>query len=154
MKATPRRNRSDSAAAAVKAHQNAALGPLQPPAHILLRDCDRPFWDAIVTARARDTWTDVDLIHAANLSRCQADVVRLQREVDEEGDMLEGLILNPKHKLIETLSRRAVALSRMLHVHAQATVGRSEDAAKALQKERDAKDDPDDLIPTLRVVSG
>lgn len=151
MKVTPRRKRSDSAAAAVRAHQNAALGPLDPPAHIRLRAKDRPFWNAIVAARALDTWTDADLIHAANLARCQSDVVRLQKEIDKEGDMLGGM-LNPKHKLIETLSRRAVALSRMLHVHAQATVGRSEDAAKALDNERKATAEHDDLIPTLRAV--
>lgn len=104
-----------------------------------------------MTARAIDTWTDADLAHAANLARCQSDVVRLQKEVDKEGDMLGG-VLNPKHKLIETLSRRAVALSRMLHVHAQATVGRSEDAAKALDNERKATAEHDDLIPTLRAV--
>lgn len=151
MKMTPRRKRSDSASAAVQAHQNAAMGPLAPPSHIHLRDQDRPFWDAIMGARARDTWTDVDLSHAANLARCQADVMRLQQEIDVEGDMLEGE-LNPKHKLIETLSRRSVALSRMLHVHAQATVGRSEDAAKALELERQAATDDDDLIPNLRMV--
>jgi hypothetical protein len=77
--------------------------------------------------------------------------MRLQQEIDVEGDMLEGEV-NPKHKLIETLSRRSVALSRMLHVHAQATVGRSEDAAKALELERQAATDDDDLIPNLRMV--
>ena len=152
MKVTPRRKRSDSAAAAVEAHQNAAQGPLDPPEHLLVRASDRPFWDAIVTARARDTWTDVDLAHAANLARCQSDVKRLQDEVDKEGDFIDGILLNPKHKLIETLSRRAVALSRMLHVHAQATVGRSEDAANALENERRAEPDADDLIPSLRMV--
>ncbi|MCZ8395892.1 TerS protein [Achromobacter ruhlandii] len=151
MKVTPKRKRSDSAAAAIQAHQNAALGPLEPPKHIQLRDIDRPFWNAIMTARARDTWTDIDLAHAANLSRAQADIERLHQALAAELDITDDDI-NPKHKLIETLTRRAVALARMLHVHAQATVGRSQDAAKALQNERSVAIEDDPLIPTLRAV--
>ena len=57
--------------------------------------------------------------------------------------------------LLETLTRRAVSLSRVLHVHAEATVGRSRDAGNALSNERQASlplDDEDDLIPRLRIV--
>eukprot|EP01035_Chromulina_nebulosa_P031537 gene31537-biopygen20260 len=74
MKVTPRRKRSDSAAAAIAATQAAALGPLEPPAHVTLRPGDRPFWNAIMLARARDTWTEVDLTTAATLARTQADI--------------------------------------------------------------------------------
>jgi Txe/YoeB family toxin of Txe-Axe toxin-antitoxin module len=151
MKVTARRKRSDSATAAVAAMQAVALGPLAPPAHVALRPGDRPFWDAIVTARARDTWTDTDLVTAANLARTQADIEHLQARLDTEGYVIDGKA-NPLAKLVETLSRRTVALSRVLHVHAQATVGRSEDASKALGNERQAAAEHDDLIPTLRVV--
>lgn len=151
MKVTAKRRRSDSAAAAVAAAQAVALGPLDPPAHVTLRPGDRPFWNAIMTARARDTWTDTDLATAANLARSQADVERLQAELYATGYTIDGKA-NPLAAIIETLTRRAVALSRVLHVHAEATVGKSEDAAKALANERAAATDDDDLIPTLRVV--
>ena len=156
MKLTPKRNRSDSASAAVRAAQAAALGPLNPPEHVALREGDRPFWDAIVTSRARDTWTDTDLTTAANLARSQADIERLQLDVDREGFTIPSgngtPIVNPKHKLLETLTRRAVALSRVLHVHAEATVGRSADASKALANEKTATVPGSDLIPHLRAV--
>lgn len=157
VKQSTRRRRSDSIAAAVAATQAAALGPLEPPPHVTLRDRDRPFWNAIMQARARDTWNTADLAHAANLARTQADIERLQAEVDAEGDVTFNAagspVLNPKHKLLETLSRRAVAVARMLHVHAEATVGKSEDASKALANERAARDDADDdLIPGLRAI--
>jgi hypothetical protein len=156
MKTTPKRNRSDSNAAAVRAAQAAALGPLDPPEHVALREGDRPFWNAIVTSRARDTWTLIDLCTAGNLARAQADVERLQLDVEREGFTIPSgngtPIVNPKHKLLETLTRRSVALSRALHVHAQATVGRSADASKALALEKAAVAETDDLIPTLRVV--
>lgn len=110
-------------------------------------------------ARARDTWTDADLTTAAGLARSQADIERLQTEVDAEGFTIPSgngtPIVNPKHKLLETLTRRAVSLSRVLHVHAEATVGRSRDAGNALANERQAGlpfEDEDDLIPRLRVV--
>lgn len=153
MKVTPKRRRSDSAAAAIAAAQAVALGPLDPPEHVTLRDGDRPFWDTVMKARARDTWTAIDLTHAATLARTQADVERLQAQLDAEGYITPEGKANPLAAIVETLTRRAVSLCRALHVHAEATVGRSRDAAKALENERNADADHDDLIPTLRVVS-
>ena len=89
MKVTTKRRRSDSAAAAVAASQAAALGPLQPPEHVVLRAGDKPFWNAIMQARARDTWTDVDLTTAATLARTQADIEVLHVTLSEAGYMLE-----------------------------------------------------------------
>lgn len=152
-----KRQRSDSASAAVKAAQGASAGPIEPPAHVALRDGDRPFWDSVVCARARDSWNDADLENAANLARCKADIERLQAEITKEGDVIVNergtQIINPKHTLLETLSRRAVALSRMLHVHAEATVGESRDQPKALEADKKAKAAThDDLIPRLHAV--
>src|SRR5690554_3069518 len=76
-KATPRHPRSDSVKAAVAAHENAAKPPLEPPAHVRVRDRDRPFWNAIVQSRARDTWTDSDLAMAASLARAYGDIEAL-----------------------------------------------------------------------------
>jgi hypothetical protein len=152
MKTAPRRQRSDSAAAALTAHKNAAMGPIKPPKHVALRAGDRPFWNAIVTSRARDTWTDSDLTMAGNLARSQADIERLQIQLDEQGYVIDGKA-NPLAQLVETLSKRAVSLSRVLQIHALATVGRSADAAKALSNERQAREqEGDDLIPRLRAV--
>lgn len=152
MKLAPKRNRSDSISAAVRASQAAALGPLDPPDHVTLRDGDRPFWDAIVTSRARETWTTIDLCTAANLARTQADIEQLQARLDSEGYTLDSGKVNPVAALVERLTRRTVALSRVLHVHAIATVGKSEDAAKALANEKNAYAPQDDLFPTLRAV--
>lgn len=146
--------RSDSVASQ---HANFTGADIEAPAHIHLREGDIPFWSAIVRARARETWTDVDLNHAANLARCQADIERIQGELDEEGDTLTNdrgtVVLNPKHQLLETLSRRSIALARTLQVHAMATVGESKQSKNKNTKQRDADnairnaDDGDDLIP-------
>lgn len=136
MKLTPRRKRSDSTAAAVAAAQAAALGPLDPPAHITLRPQDRPFWDAIVQARPRDTWNPVDMASAANLARCQAAIESAPIGSDEHAK----------------LTRLALALTRAIAVNTVATVGRSADIAKGSELERAARQDEDDLIPRLRAV--
>jgi hypothetical protein len=152
MKATPRRNRSDSISSAIRAAQAVALGPLPPPDCVNLRDGDLPYWNCIVTARARDTWTQIDLVNAGNMARTQADIERLQKQLDSEGYM-QGDKPNPLAKLVDTLSRRALSLARALHVHAEATVGESRDAAKALANERKAADtEANDLIPRMLLV--
>lgn len=152
MKLTAKRKRSDSAAAAVAAVQAAALGPLEPPAHVTLRPQDRAFWDGIVTARPRDTWTDTDLVMAASLARTQADIQTLQALVDTDGMILDGKP-NPACELLEKATRRAMALGRSIAVNTMATVGRSADIAKSATLEREAQQsDEDDLIPTLRAV--
>jgi hypothetical protein len=113
----------------------------EPPMHIHLPAEARPTWEAIVRARDYTSWTAVDLEHAANLACCLADLERLRHEVRREGDIIENLrgtpIVNPKHTLIETLSRRSVAISRMLHVHAEATVGESRHQKQRSQKQRE-----------------
>ena len=136
----------DAAIAAMQAKE------IQPPAHVRLRPGDEPFWSAIVRARANDTWTEIDLVHAANLARTQHDIEENQKLLDQEGFTLINergtVVANPRHSILETLSRRAVALSRCLQVHAHATVGESRDqvpkakaqsAARAVAEK--AKDD-------------
>lgn len=149
MKLTPRRKRSDSAAAAVAATQAAALGPLDPPEHVTLRPGDRPFWDAIVQARPRDTWTAADLAMAANLARCQADIEQLQSRLDADG-LLIGDKAHPALEMVEKMTRRALALGRAIAVNTVATVGRSANIANAAALEREARaEKDDDLIPTV-----
>ena len=134
----------------VRAMQS-ALKELQPPDHVSLRDSDLEFWRAIVNARARDSWTDIDLAHAANLARTQADIERVQKELDAEGFTLVNdrgtTVQNPKFSILETLSRRAVLLSKSLQVHAHATVGESREQTPKNKAEAKArKAEVDELI--------
>ena len=132
-----RRTRSDSAKAAVQAHQNAAQGPIEPPVYVTLPDECKPFWDAIVTSRARDTWTESDLVTAANMARVQ--------------QALQGVAIGGDEHV--KLTRLALALARSLSVHVTATAGRAADLVNASTAEREARqDDGDELIPRLRAV--
>lgn len=133
-----RQIRSDSADAAVQAAQNAVAGPLKPPAHVKLPAKAKPFWAALMRNRPRHKWNTADLATAAMLARAQYDVERLQREIDAEGDVIDGK-LNPKHALVDKLGRRVVTLSRLLHVHPEATQGRAREQGNALEAEREAE---------------
>lgn len=151
-----RRTRSDSVTAAIAAAQAPTV--INPPAHVTLRDGDRPFWDSVVRARAGTTWNDSDLEHAANLARCKADIETMQMEIAEQGNIIENdrgtPIINPRHSLLEVLTRRSVALSRMLHVHAEATQGESRQQSKRAKPEQDAQSAARSaLIPRLSAVA-
>ena len=115
-----KRTRSDSAASAVKAMVNAALPPLPLPSHVQLRETDHPFWEGVLRARARDEWTESDLVVAAQLARCQADIEREQQLLNYEGTVVENAkgtqIMNPRVTVLEQLSRREMALMRTLRM--------------------------------------
>ena len=137
MKLTPKRHRSDSAKSATQAHQNAAQAPIEPPSYVTLPEPCKPFWDAIVTSRPRDTWTESDLVLAANLARTQHAIESAPVGSDEHAK----------------LTRLAMALARSVAVHPTATVGRAADMVNAATLEREVRSqDEDDLIPRLRAV--
>jgi hypothetical protein len=116
----------------------------EPPPWVNLPEEALLVWESIVRARDYTSWTNIDLEHAANLACCLADLERLRREVRNEGDTLTNergtKVVNPKHSLMETLSRRSVSLSRMLHVHAEATTGESRHQKQRSQKQREIHD--------------
>lgn len=131
---TGKRNRIDTAQSAVTIMKNAGKD-IEPPNHVDVPDEAKPFWYSITRARAAERWTDTDLEVAAELARAKANIERLNVEIRVEGDIVKNdrgtQIPNPKHNLLETLTRRVVALSRMLQVHAEATQGKSRDQVKA-----------------------
>ena len=137
MKLTPKRHRSDSAKTATQAHQNAAQAPIEPPGYVTLPEPCKPFWNAIVTSRPRDTWTESDLVLAANLAKTQHAIETVAIGSDEHAK----------------LTRLAMALARSVAVHPTATVGRAADMVQAATLEREVRNaDEDDLIPRLRAV--
>lgn len=126
-----RQKRSDSVEAAVSNYKDAHTS-VKPPPFVKLRAADKPFWESIT--RARKDWTDHDLVQAANLARAYADIEKLQKRLDKEGHVVQNQrgtqITNPIHGALEQLTRRAIALSRIIQVHAQATQGDSRDQKK------------------------
>lgn len=135
-----KRMRADSADSAVRAMMEAALPPLAPPVHVALRDGDRPFWDGIVRARARDEWSENDLAVAGELARCQADIEAMRKVVEIEDSM--GLRGSPIDRdriaVLDGLVKRSQSLMRSLRMGGKAS-GRSEDDANRRQIQRQAE---------------
>ncbi len=145
-----KRNRSDSASAAVSAMQSAGQ---RIPAPESLAPADVPYWDSITRARAKEDWTDVDLQHAASLAKILRYIDDSHAEIAEQGMTLVNergtQIDNPAFSRLEKMSRLALSMSTKLHIHAEATVGKSEDSAKRSTKQRQAEatlKKADDLI--------
>jgi hypothetical protein len=142
---------ANTAEQAVKAMVDAALGLPDMPAHAFLQDSDLPFWVGIVQARARDEWTDADLVVACQLARCQADIEGESRLLREEGGVLTNdrgtPVSNPRICNLDVMCRREMALMRTLRLGGSAAgVGRDlvpmRMAAKAARQVREEL--PDD----------
>lgn len=150
-----KRSPSNTVASLVDAMQAALAGDIEPPDCVLIEEGDRPFWAAIMRARARAEWTEADLIHAANLARCMAEIDSESRLLRAEGAVITNEkgtpVVNPRHTVLERLSGRSLALTRILQMQSAAS-GKAEDKVKARQAERGAraaaKTLEDDLIPT------
>ena len=115
-----KRKPANTAESAVKAMVDAALGLPEKPAHAYLRDADWPFWEGICRARARDEWSDADLVVAAQLARCQADIEHTSKTLDEQMQVVKNdrgtQVANPLLAVIEQLARREMALMRCLRI--------------------------------------
>lgn len=130
---------SNTTKAKAKAHQNAAKATIKPPSYVTIPRGAEPFWEAVVTSRARDTWTPADLVLAANLARTQFALESMDVGSDEHAK----------------LTRLALALSRSIAVHTRATVGRAADMVGNATNEREARaerEDANNLIPFARAL--
>jgi hypothetical protein len=116
----PKRTRSDSAASAVKAMVDAAKPEIPPPDYVVLTESAMPFWSGVVRARARDEWAEVDLVVAAQLAQCQADIAEEDADLRIEGKVIRNdkgtPVMNPRTTVLEQLARREMALMRTLRM--------------------------------------
>ena len=144
-----KKQRTDSTAAKVSAMLNASLKTIEPPCHVVLRAGDRVFWDGVVRARARDEWTETDLVVAGQLARCLHDIQVAQVLLDEEGTVLRNekgtQIVNPRVSVLEQFARREMALMRTLRMGGS-TKGAARDEEKTRHLERSSRQLRDELV--------
>lgn len=117
-----------------------------------------PFWNAITRARMAGEWAPNDLLHVANLARCSADIERVAKQLAEEGDSITNAkgtpVPNPLHAVLDTLTGRSMALTRVLQLHAVAKVktlserGAAKGEALAANEAVDSVDRSDGLLAT------
>lgn len=124
-----RRQRIDSAVGAV-ATMAASTRDLSPPKHLKLRRGDQPFWDAVISERAKSEWTDADLAVAANLARAMADAEKLAAFSVDRGGNVKITVLIQTIELSDKLARRIVTLRRALGMDNRAKHGEQRDVSK------------------------
>jgi len=133
----------------IRAMVNAAAPEFEPPAHVRLRDKDRPFWSSIMSSRARDEWSKNDFIVAAQLARCQADIETESEIVDSEGSVVTNArgtqVMNPRHSVLEQLARRELALMRALAMTASSAGKDKDKLEKSRQLQRKSENLRDEL---------
>lgn len=121
---------------------NAAEDDIQPPEHVKLRDGDAVFWYGIVRARARDEWTEADLVVAGQLARCQHDIEKEQQALDAESTVIANergtMVVNPRVSVLEQFARREMALMRTLRMGGR-VAGDSRDLAQTRKTERQSR---------------
>lgn len=123
----PRKQRIDSATAAVKVMQGALTDELMPPAHVGLNDAALPFWRAIVHGRAREEWeaTPSLLATAASLAWTQWQASELRAAIE--------LAETPDAKAVQRVSdlqRLEMGYLRVLQQHGRAAQGEARDVKK------------------------
>jgi len=137
-----RRARADSAASAVKAMLDAAKPDIEVPAWVTLTESAKPFWIGVVRARARDEWLEVDLVVAAQLAQCQADIAEEDAALRTEGRVIPNergtQVMNPRTTVLEQLARREMALMRTLRMGGR-VAGDTRDELGKRQMERGAR---------------
>ena len=141
-----RRQRIDSATAAVGVMQGAVKGELLPPEHAALNEAAMPFWRAIIRGRAREEWegTPALMATAASLAWTQWQVAQLRGAI--ENDPV------PDAKAVQRVSdlqRLEMGYLRVLQQHGRAAQGEVRDVTKRREASAGiAADNPldDDLI--------
>lgn len=132
---TTKRTRSDSAAAALKAAENAAKPDLRPPDHVQITASAEPYFLDIVRARARDEWNGLQLTVAAQLAQCFADQKEVEAELAVEGRVLTNergtRVCNPLVSVLEQMARKEMAFMRTLQMGGRVPGGAGDARNKA-----------------------
>lgn len=149
---TKRKQRIDSATAAVKVMQGVVADELLPPDHAELNEAAMPFWRSIIHGRAREEWvsTPALLSTAASLAWTQWQVAKLRATIEDD--------ILPDAKAVQRVSdlqRLEMGYLRVLQQHGRAAQGEARDVQKRREQAAViASDNPfdDDLIarPSLQ----
>jgi hypothetical protein len=123
---------------------SAAKGLPQPPTHAPIRPKDVPFWEAIVSTRLHDDWSEAQLGLASQLARLQSDIIEWRAELVRQGPILytgRGANIrpstNPLVAVIDLAARQQLALMRVLGLTKTKT-NKQEGARKMLSVAREA----------------
>lgn len=123
--------------------KNAALGDLAPPDFVHLSADARPYFISVVRARARDEWTELHLIVAAQLANCMCDLADEESFLLVEGRVVKNdkgtPVMNPRMAACEQLARKEMALMRTLQMGGRTPGGEGDARNKAGARKAEAE---------------
>ena len=119
---------------------DAAKDSLKPPGYVALLPAAVPYFDGVVRTRARDEWTETDLIVAVQLAQCMSDIADEDAELRVEGKVITNErgtpVMNPRTTVLEQLARREMALMRTLRMGGRiAGDARNEAGARKVERQ-------------------
>ena len=135
-----RKLKATSIDGAVNAMQNVIAPPLLPPWP--LSKAQKPIWDEILVRRSRDEWNAIDLRFAWDLAEVMVRLKEEKRRLVSEGTVLEGErgpTANPRNRVVQQLSRQAMALAVYLRVHPASEAGHPGLITATRKAEREAR---------------
>lgn len=146
-----RKQRIDSASAAVTAMVGAAAGELDPPEHISVPEKALPFWRAIIRARAREDWLAAPSLMnaAANLAWTQWQIDNARRQIDGGSPIDEGTTAAQLGSMLLKMQRLEMGYLRVLQQHGRGVGGESRAVSRRTNGEHELLDDnpmDDDLL--------
>ena len=113
------RTKKSTVANSVKTMEAAAKIPESP---IVLAEAESGYFKFIVTAREHETWSDNDLLIAANLSKTYAAIDELWRDINTEGYVVENQrgtpVANPKVSALNSMTSAMQSLNKTLGLSA------------------------------------
>jgi hypothetical protein len=147
-----RKQRIDSTTAAVEVMVKAARD-IQPPAHAPLDDDALPFWDDIISARAKSEWSGHDLACASDLANAMAMLVEQRRILRKDGVTTVGpkgaLMAHPRVSVVHGLHAQIKAARQSLNIHGRAAGEARDVGARRVQAKEIEAGSPlagDDLL--------
>ena len=95
-----------------------------------------------LSPRAREEWTDADLVVASQLARCQSDIEAEQLALDLEATVVLNdrgtMCVNPRVSVLQQFAQREMALMRTLRMGGR-VAGDARDEAGRRKLERNVK---------------
>jgi phage terminase small subunit len=135
-----RRTKATTVDGAVKGMQN-ALKPLPEPPWPLSAAAKR-VWEKILVRRSGDEWRAIDYEFAWELAELTVRLREEEKRLAKEGTVIDserGPKTNPRHGIVNTMSKRRINLAIYLRVHPGSEAVYAHQVAGPRQAERAAR---------------
>jgi len=136
-----------------------ATAKLTPPAYVPLGETEMPFWESVISEKAKSEWTAHDLEIASLLASSMARLIKENTLLAGEESVMKSesgnAYANPRLRIIADAHAQALKYRQTLGIHSRGKEGEARDAEKRRGIAKGIENDnplDDDLLasPTLQ----